>query len=78
MSLRQAICPERLLGRMNATMRFIVWGTIPIGQIVGGLLATAIGTHATIWAGALLEFLAFVPILLSPVPTIRTIPGSTG
>lgn len=75
-SLRQAICPERLLGRMNATMRFVVWGTIPVGQIVGGLLATAIGTHATIWAGSLLEFLAIVPILLSPVPTIRTIPSS--
>ena len=75
-SLRQAICPERLLGRMNATMRFIVWGTIPIGQIVGGLLASVIGTHATIWAGSLLEILAIVPILLSPVPTIRTIPSS--
>ena len=30
-SLRQAITPERMQGRMNATMRFIVWGTMPIG-----------------------------------------------
>ncbi len=37
-SLRQAITPDRMLGRMNATMRFIVWGTIPIGALVGGVL----------------------------------------
>ena len=33
-SYRQAICPQRMQGRMNATMRFLVWGTIPIGSIV--------------------------------------------
>ena len=37
-SFRQAITPRRMQGRMNATMRFIVWGTIPIGSIVGGML----------------------------------------
>ena len=35
-SLRQAITPERLQGRMNAAMRWIVWGTIPLGTIAGG------------------------------------------
>ena len=35
-SLRQAITPPRMQGRMNATMRFIVWGTIPLGAILGG------------------------------------------
>ena len=38
---------------MNATMRFIVWGTIPIGAIVGGFLGGAIGLHPTIWVGAI-------------------------
>ncbi len=42
-SLRQAITPERMQGRMNATMRFLVWGTIPIGSIIGGVLGTLIG-----------------------------------
>ena len=36
-SFRQAITPERMQGRMNATMRFIVWGTLPIGSVLGGL-----------------------------------------
>ena len=44
-SLRQAITPERMQGRMNATMRFIVWGTIPIGAILGGFLGGVIGLH---------------------------------
>ncbi len=50
-SLRQAITPERLQGRMNATMRFMVWGTIPIGSLVGGALGDAIGLRATLWIG---------------------------
>jgi len=39
-SYRQAISPTAIQGRMNATMRFLVWGTIPIGAILGGLVAT--------------------------------------
>ena len=41
--LRQAITPDRMLGRMNATMRLIVWGTIPIGALIGGILGTVFG-----------------------------------
>ncbi|MBI2777521.1 MAG: MFS transporter [Chloroflexi bacterium] len=73
-SLRQAITPTRMQGKMNATMRFIVWGTIPLGQIVGGVLATVVGLHTTIWIGALGGLLAFVPVALSPVREIVTMP----
>lgn len=72
-SLRQSITPEPMLGRMNATMRFVVWGTIPIGQIVGGLIATFFGTITGIWVGAIGGLFAFVPILLSPVRKLRRI-----
>ena len=41
-SFRQAITPERLQGRMNAAMRWIVWGTIPIGTILGGVIGSAV------------------------------------
>ncbi len=73
-SLRQAITPERFLGRMNATMRFLVWGTIPIGSLIGAGLSEVIGVHATIWIGAILGLFAFLPVLLSPVRTLREIP----
>ncbi len=73
-SYRQAITPTAIQGRMNATMRFLVWGTIPIGSILGGILATAIGVHGTIWIGAAGSFLPFLFVLLSPVRTLRTMP----
>jgi len=73
-SLRQAITPEAMQGRMNATIRFIIWGTIPIGQIVGGTLGTTIGLHETIWIGAIGSLIAFLPVFVSPVRSLRTIP----
>jgi MFS family permease len=74
-SLRQAITPERMQGRMNATMRFIVWGTIPIGSLVGGALGALIGLQATIWVGAIGSFLGFLPVFFSQVRGLREIPG---
>ncbi len=73
-SLRQAITPERMQGRMNATMRFIVWGTIPIGSILGGFLGGVIGLHETIWIGAIGGIFVFLQVLLSPVRSLRRIP----
>lgn len=73
-SLRQAITPERMLGRMNATMRFIVWGTIPVGALAGGVLGGLIGLQATIWVGAIGAFLGFLPVLFSQVRTLQRIP----
>jgi MFS family permease len=74
-SLRQAITPEAFLGRMNATMRFLVWGTIPIGSLIGAGLSEVVGVHTTIWIGAILALFAFVPVLFSPVRALKTIPG---
>ena len=73
-SLRQAMAPERIQGRMNAVMRFLVWGTIPLGSFAGGALASRIGLRPTIWVGALGACLPFLPVLLSPVRTLRTVP----
>jgi predicted MFS family arabinose efflux permease len=48
-SYRQAICPPRLLGRMNAATRWVVWGTIPLGALLGGVFGTLVGVRATLW-----------------------------
>ena len=48
-SYRQAICPPRLLGRMNAAVRWVVWGTIPLGGVLGGALGTLAGVRVTLW-----------------------------
>jgi MFS family permease len=74
LSFRQAITPTSMQGRMNATMRFIVWGTIPLGSIVGGAIATVIGLQTAILVGALGSFLALLPLVLTPVRTLRDMP----
>jgi len=73
-SLRQAITPPRMQGKMNATMRFIVWGTMPIGAILGGALGSTIGLHATIVVGALGGLVAFLPVTMSSARKIVTMP----
>ena len=73
-SLRQAITPDRVQGRMNATMRTIVWGTIPLGAFIGGILGTSIGLVQTIAIGGILSTLAASWILLGPVIRLREQP----
>ena len=73
-SFRQAITPPRMQGRMNASMRFIVWGTIPPGQILGGLIAAHTTLSAAIWVGAIGSWLPFLFVLFSPVRKLRRMP----
>jgi MFS family permease len=73
-SLRQSITPEWMQGRMNATMRFIVWGTIPIGATVGGVIATSVGVTQALWVGSILGCTAFLPVFLGPVRKLRDFP----
>jgi len=74
-SLRQAITPDRVQGRMNATMRTIVWGTIPLGAFIGGILGTSIGLVQTIVLGGILSTLAASWIFLGPVIRLREQPA---
>jgi len=73
-SYRQAITPERLQGRMNAAMRWIVWGTIPLGTLAGGAIAQATSLHSAIWVGAVLGTPVFLWVLLSPLRSIKEMP----
>jgi MFS family permease len=73
-SFRQLLCPERLLGRMNATIRFAVWGTIPIGSLLGGILGATIGLRPTLWVAVIGSLLAVLPVFLSPLRTMRELP----
>ncbi|MGZ4335232.1 MAG: MFS transporter [Gaiellaceae bacterium] len=73
-SLRQAITPARIQGRMNATMRFLVWGTIPLGSLTGGVLAATVGLRTTLFVGAVGQFVALLPIVFSPIRGLRDFP----
>ena len=73
-SLRQTITPQRMQGRMNAVMRFLVWGTIPLGSLTGGALGTALGLRTALFIGAAGGFTAILPIVLSPIRSLHEFP----
>ena len=73
-SLVQTLTPDRLLGRLNATRRFLVWGAIPLGSLAGGALASTIGLRPTLFVGAAGSCACFLPMLLSPLRTLREMP----
>lgn len=64
LSLRQQVTPERLLGRVNATMRVMIMGLFPIGALLGGVVGDWLGARATLLLVGLLSCLC--PVLLYP------------
>ena len=77
-SVRQAITPDRLQGRVNATMRFFAGGLMPIGALVGGALGGLIGLPWTLVVAELGTLLGFVWLLLSPIRALRELPDVAG
>ncbi|HUH92371.1 MAG TPA: MFS transporter [Casimicrobiaceae bacterium] len=78
LALRQAITPDRLLGRMTATMRFLTVAAAPLGSLFGGALATAVGLRGTLFTVAGLGVaLSVAAILWSPVRRHRALPTTT-
>ncbi|MFC7613825.1 MFS transporter [Actinokineospora soli] len=73
-SFRQSICPDHLLGRMNASVRFIVWGTLPLGGLLGGTLGTWLGIRTTVWVAAFGCAAAALWVVLSPLRKLRDLP----
>lgn len=74
-TLRQALVPDAVLGRVNATWRFLVFGIQPIGALLGGLTATAFGVRAALIAGSAVILVAVTRAAASPLRTLREIPG---
>jgi MFS family permease len=64
-SLRQRLCPDRMLGRVNATMRFLIMGLFPLGALLGGILGEVIGLRGTLWVAGGIIVLAPLPLILA-------------
>ncbi|MFF1904969.1 MFS transporter [Kitasatospora sp. NPDC058218] len=73
-TLRQRMTPDALLGRMNATFRFLLTGAMAVGAALAGLLGELAGLHPTLWLGGALLATAFLPVYLSPIRTRRRLP----
>jgi MFS family permease len=73
-SIRQTATPDRLLGRMNASYRTVVYGAIPLGALLGGVLGELIGLRETLTVAAVGLLLAPLWVLRSPIPGMRRLP----
>jgi predicted MFS family arabinose efflux permease len=78
LSLRQAITPARLQGRVSATMRLIAYGLGTLGALAAGALGAAFGLQPTLWIAAV-GFLAIlaVTLLATPLPQVRSLPSAS-
>ena len=74
-SLRQALTPDHLQGRVNATMRVVAWGMRPVGALLGGVLGGVIGLPLTLVVGEVAALVAVVWLLASPLPRLREPPA---
>jgi MFS family permease len=74
-SLYQTQIPAQLLGRINASRRWIVWGVIPLGNLIGGVLASQIGLRPALIIGASISLVAVTPLLSAAVRTLATVHG---
>lgn len=72
-SARQAITPSQLLGRMTASIRFIIWGIMPFGSLVGGFLGSHIGMRPTLIIGALGGVFPLLWAVLSPIRSLKRV-----
>ena len=73
-SLRQTLVADRLQGRMNASFRFIIWSSVPIGAMLGGTLGETLGLRAALWVGAVGNLLAFLWVFCFPVRILHELP----
>jgi MFS family permease len=63
LTIRQQVCPEEMRGRVNATMRFVMWGSMPLGGLIGGGLGQLLSVRPALWFCALGSTAATVPLL---------------
>jgi len=75
-SFRQRICPTPLLGRMNASIRFVVWGVMPIAGLAAGIAASIVGVVPVVWVGMIGALLVTAIVIFSPLRGMRVLPDT--
>ncbi|HXM45963.1 MAG TPA: MFS transporter [Bryobacteraceae bacterium] len=73
-TLRQAIAPSHVLGRVNSAAHLTFRGVLPVGALLGGALAEAIGLRAAMFVGAGGFLLSTLWLVFSPVRQLRELP----
>lgn len=74
-SFRQRLCPPELRGRVNGTVRFLVWGMMPIGAAIGSGLGVYYSPRTALWVAAVGATTAALPLLLAGLARMRVLPS---
>lgn len=77
-TLRQVSTPDRLLGRMNAGFRTLLFGGGTLGGPVGGLLGATFGLRSGLWVIASGAAIMVLPVVMSPIARLRQLPATAG
>lgn len=75
LSLRQALTPPSLMGRMNAAFRTLLFGGGALGGLLGGYFAGVVGIHQALIVAAIASASMLIPLAVSPVSRIRDLPN---
>ncbi len=78
MSLRQHLTPVRLLGRVTAARRFLLFAAVPLGSMIGGFLGTAVGLRPTLIIGGAPLIIALLLLVFSPIRSVHTLSDIAG
>jgi MFS family permease len=78
LSYRQATCPPGLLARVNATSRWINWGTLPLGGLAAGVLGSSLGVRPTLWIAVVGGCASGLWLQFSPLRRMRDFPRLAG
>jgi MFS family permease len=73
-SYRQSVCPIDLQGRMNASVRTIVWGVLPVGALIGGAIGSLASPRSAVGVGSLGTSLSGLWVFFSPLRRLRDVP----
>ncbi|MEZ0064056.1 Na+/melibiose symporter-like transporter [Streptacidiphilus sp. MAP12-20] len=74
MTYRQLMIPQELLGRANASIRWVVLSAVPLGILLGGVVGTRFGLQAALWVATGLIASTWLWLLASPLRTLRDLP----
>jgi len=73
LSLRQARVDDAVMGRVNGTFQFVEWGVLPVGSLVGGVIAEALGARAALDAAAVCGIVSAIWLTVSPAQRLTSL-----
>lgn len=71
LTYRQSVCPADLLAKMNAACRWLLWGVLPLGGLLGGLSGSILGVRTSLWVAVSGFWAAGFLVFFSPLRHVR-------